>query len=275
VGNWIIDFNEIQLEHELGKGAYGVVYKGKWRNVIVAVKKISSEFSTVEGFLAEASLMCTLRPHDNVVQLLAVCSNPLAVVMKYYSNGSLLSYLHKSKQLYRMEFFTILKGIAAGMNHLHREKIIHRDLACRNILLNGTMEAVVADFGLARMVHREIDSASTQSLFGPIKWMAPESIQHQTYSMKTDSWMFGVTCWEMLTKNIPFPELDLIASALAIVKGDRLVIPETCPPKLAELMKACWTTNPDLRPNFQEIYNSLEKMEAELDYGWSFQLTRQ
>jgi len=270
VGNWVIDYAEISLEDQLGRGAYGVVYRGKWRNVTVAVKKISSELTTVGDFVAEASLMCNLRPHDNVVQLLAVCKEPPAVVMKFYANGSLLQYIYNTKRLTKIDFFTILKGIAAGMNHLHREKIVHRDLACRNVLINSNAEAVVSDFGLARMVHKEVDSAKTQSLFGPIKWMAPESIQKQIYSLKTDCWMFGVTCWEILTKEIPYPDMDLIVSALAITRGERLVIPGKCPPKLAEMIQSCWLNEPDLRPTFQDIYNKLEKIEAELDPRWTY-----
>jgi len=189
--------------------------------------------------------MCSLRPHDNVVQLLAVCSEPLCLVMKFYSNGALLHYILKNKKIHRVELFLIFKGIAAGMNHLHKEKIIHRDLACRNVLLNANMEAVVADFGLARFVRKEVDSGKTASLIGPIKWMAPESLSKGIYSTKTDVWSFGVTAWEIITRETPFEDRDLISTAVEISNGLKLKIPETCPAPLASLLSSCWNDEPD------------------------------
>lgn len=76
-----------------------------------------------------------LPPHPNVLQLFGICLTPLSIITRYYSNGSLLKYLHSNQPLNSSMLYKILSGIAAGMLHLHKEKIVHRDLAARNILV--------------------------------------------------------------------------------------------------------------------------------------------
>lgn len=168
---WEIPFNEIAVQKELGKGAYGVVYEGKWRNQTVAMKRIMGELTNeqLQDFLSEAELMSAILPHENVVQLYGVVSQPPCIVLKYYPNGSLLSYLNSEKELSTRTMFTILKGIAAGCAHLHKEKIVHRDLAARNVLLNQNMCPVVSDFGFARAMNQNMDSGKTKNEVGPIR----------------------------------------------------------------------------------------------------------
>jgi len=72
--------------------------------------------------------------------------------------------------------------IALGMLHLHKEKVIHRDLAVRNILLSKHLDAKVADFGLSREQEDTDVMSQTTSTVGPVKWMAPEAISHRQYS---------------------------------------------------------------------------------------------
>jgi serine/threonine protein kinase len=84
-----------------------------------------------------------------------------------------------------------VKGIAAGMLHLHNHNIIHRDLAARNILLSGTGDPKISDFGMSRILQKE-EEGKTKTNIGPIRWMAPESLANQTYSKKSDVWSFGI-----------------------------------------------------------------------------------
>jgi predicted Ser/Thr protein kinase len=168
---WNIPYSEIKLEYELGRGGFGIVYKGTWRNASVACKKILGDLQPkqLKEFFAEAELMSSLRPHENVIQLLGISMNPPCIITKFYENGSLLNLL-KKRELSLKENFKILKGIAAGMEHLHMEKIIHRDLAARNILLSSNMDAIVSDFGFARILkNSESDASITTATIGPVR----------------------------------------------------------------------------------------------------------
>lgn len=256
--SWDINYSDIVLEEVIGKGGYGVVHKGKWRNIAVAVKLIITETNKDE-FLAEAELMHHMRPHENVMQLLGVCSQPVAIVSKFYENGSLLDWIISGKEMGTSMIVKVLKGIAAGMHHLHEENVIHRDLASRNILLTGNLDAVVADFGFARTVQ---DSAHrTTSDIGPIKWMSPESLITRSTSKKSDVWSFGVTLWEMLTRSEPYADLDLVNTILQVTQGRRLVAPNGCHPALKQILEQCFQTDPAARPDFQQIHNQLQTVQ--------------
>lgn len=187
--------------------------------------------------------------------------SPPCIITKFYEKGSLFNLL-KERELTLVEKFKIIKGIAAGMEHLHMEKIIHRDLAARNILLSSQMEAVVSDFGFARVIQNsQSDGSTTLSTVGPVKWMAPECFEKRIYSIKTDIWAWGVTVWEIFAREIPFSELDNMQTAIAVLKGERLKVPSNCPMSLEKLLYKCWLENPDDRPNFTEILSELNKIE--------------
>jgi serine/threonine protein kinase len=165
---WEIDAAELQLGRELGRGAFGVVFKARWRQQDVAVKQIQYSNITpleLESFKREAELMMDLRPHKNIVCLLGVCADPgvpLCIVTEYVEGGSLESLLRSQQQLNWPMILHICQGICAGMFHLHEEAILHRDLAARNILLEpmtsargGTAQRwtpLITDFGLSKRV---------------------------------------------------------------------------------------------------------------------------
>ena len=264
--NWEISFEELRTDRELGRGAFGVVFHGTWRNQEVAVKQIPSNLNQKE-FLAEVNLMRKLRPHDNVVQLLGVCTHPqLLIVTRFYSNGSLLNFIeNQQSSLDRQLLLKVLCGITAGMEHLHQEKIIHRDLAARNCLLTASFDAVVADFGLSRILSTN-DSGRTNANVGPVKWMAPESLTSRVYSPKSDVYSFGVVCYECMTLEPPWKDKDNLEVVVLVVGGQRLHIPaesqKKYPLKLTELAELCLEEDPSKRPTFQDLFRQLSDDES-------------
>jgi len=265
--NWAIHLEEIDIVKEIGRGAYGIVYLGRWREEQVAVKKIIGDGSgslpedVIDSFASEIKLMKGLRPHPHVVTMLGVVSDPLCIVTRFYENGSLIELLNSEHKMSMTVNITIMKGIASGMLHLHKEGIIHRDLAARNVLLDKDYEPIIADFGLSRVVGGGATSAMTKSDVGPIKWMPPESLVSKTYSIKSDVWAFGVACWEILARSEPYPDLEPLEVAFKVVQeGLRLTIPANCPPDVAEIMKRCWNHNKDDRPDFAQIYAELSQL---------------
>jgi predicted Ser/Thr protein kinase len=257
-----IDFKELKLSTEIGKGAYGVVMLGTWRSTRVAVK-LCKNVQNQNEFVKEALLMTDLRPHPNLVQMLGVSVNGNfpAIVMEFCPGGSLDKFLaNKNNSLSRKEQFKLVKGIAAGMLHLHLSNIVHRDLAARNVLLGEGNVPKLSDFGMSRVMSLGEDEQHTQNTFGPIRWMAPESFKNPVvYSKMSDVWSFGIVVYEIVSRQIPHQHEDTIDLAVQIRdKGKTPIIPEDCDPLLKKLMLACWQFDPRQRPTFEQIVKMIE-----------------
>jgi serine/threonine protein kinase len=187
--DYYISIVELQLEGEIGRGAYGVVFQGRHRGVEVAIKQLdvkggvnSPEYEDqLNEFKEEADFMMKLPPHPNVVALIGVTPPPnFWIVTEFLSRGSLYTLLHSAEKVHDSQQMNIIRGIAAGMAHLHAQKIVHRDLAARNILLDNQLNAKISDFGLSRF-GGEDEEIKTKSDVGPIKWMSPEAIKDKVY----------------------------------------------------------------------------------------------
>jgi serine/threonine protein kinase len=233
----------------------------------VAAKYLSGSWdeAKVAEFEEEAGVMATLRPHDNVIQLLGVVLHPQpCIVTRYYSKGSLRSHLDGPKRFTWRTCLKVLRGVAAGLAHLHREGIVHRDVAARNVLLSESMEGVLADLGFARVVQLGEDERSgstTKSDVGPVKWFAVECITRREYSPKTDVWAFGVTAWEAVTRDLPYRRWDNLLTVSNVLAGERLEIPSSCEPRLARLLESCWSTEPSARPTAQQVFETLSSLD--------------
>jgi len=216
--------------------------------------------------------MVQLKRHVNLLQVIGVCvdtAKPLGIVTEYCSLGSLRSLLEKKKSLRFNVVVKLAKDIAKGMKHLHSEKIIHRDLSARNILISEDKDgwvAKVADFGLSRVLDSESSKGQTTTNTGPLKWMAPEALMNKQYSIKSDVWSYGCTLTELLTGDEPYPALDNVQAASNVMhKGLKPVIPESVPPLLAAMMEKCFERDPDDRPTFKEILKTLDLVDKDIE----------
>ncbi|PRP75484.1 tyrosine-protein kinase FRK-like [Planoprotostelium fungivorum] len=283
----VIDYTEIKDKKRIGSGAFGVVYRASWRDRPVAVKHIRAEYITdkhMEDFVNEVRVIQGLRNHPNIVTFIDVderrCFTAAGSTLAHHSGGSLQEYL-QANECDLEDKIRFMKEIALGMLHLHKEKIIHRDLATRNVLLNHHLEAKVretlvihahlmevADFGLSRVQENTSVSGMTQTTTGPIKWMAPEAIRYLKYSTKSDVFSYGVVLWEIIEATDPWGEATAMDVAIRVTtKKERLPIPNECPPTISNLMQSeslvlesveltregCWEEETSKRPNFEQI----------------------
>jgi predicted Ser/Thr protein kinase len=213
----VIPFNEIVVERYFGEGSYGTVYLGTWREAAVALKFFKNKPKNKE-FMNEIRLMVELPSHPNVVRLFGVSLEQQqlpVIVMEYCEGGSLDKLLFESNVKLSDDYKNrLVRGIAAGMLHLHKHNIIHRDLAARNILLTASGDPKISDFKMSRVLVR--DEGKTKSNLGPVCWMAPESLAHNSYSKKTDVWTFGVVVYEIVAQSEPHKDKDIIDVALKI-----------------------------------------------------------
>ncbi|KAJ8395436.1 hypothetical protein AAFF_G00031700 [Aldrovandia affinis] len=262
---WEMERTDITMKHKLGGGQYGEVYVGVWKkyNLTVAVKTLKEDTMEVEEFLKEASVMKEVK-HPNLVQLLGVCTlePPFYIVTEYMPHGNLLDYLRECdrEEVNAVVLLYMATQISSAMEYLEKKNFIHRDLAARNCLVGENHVVKVADFGLSRLMTGDTYTAHAGAKF-PIKWTAPESLAYNTFSIKSDVWAFGVLLWEIATYGMsPYPGIDLSQVYDLLEKGYRMEQPEGCPPKVYELMRACWQWSPLDRPSFAETHQAFETM---------------
>ncbi|KAL2254915.1 UNVERIFIED_CONTAM: Serine/threonine-protein kinase STY46 [Sesamum indicum] len=264
---WEIDPQFLKFESKIASGSYGDLYKGTYRSQEVAIKILKTERLNTElqkEFAQEVYIMRKVR-HKNVVQFIGACTRPpnLCIVTEYMSGGSVYDYLHKQKGTFKLP--ALLKvgiDVSKGMNYLHQNNIIHRDLKAANLLMDENEVVKVADFGVARVkAQTGVMTAET----GTYRWMAPEVIEHKPYDHKADVFSFGVVLWELLTGKIPYEYLTPLQAAVGVVqKGLRPTIPKHTHPKLAELLERCWQQDPALRPDFSELIEILQQISKEV-----------
>ncbi|XP_065854809.1 protein NSP-INTERACTING KINASE 1-like isoform X2 [Euphorbia lathyris] len=205
-------FRELQVatsnfsnKHILGKGGFGNVYKGVLNDgSIVAVKRLK-DGSAAGGeiqFQTEVE-MISLAVHRNLLRLYGFCitSTERLLVYPYMSNGSVASRLKGKPALDWATRKRIALGAARGLLYLHEQcdpKIIHRDVKAANVLLDDYCEAVVGDFGLAKLLDHQ-DSHVTTAVRGTVGHIAPEYLSTGQSSEKTDVFGFGILLLELIT----------------------------------------------------------------------------
>ncbi|KAJ0085298.1 hypothetical protein Patl1_09466 [Pistacia atlantica] len=265
---WEIDASLLKYEYKIASGSYGDLYKGTFYSQDVAIKVLTVEHlneNMQKEFAQEVYIMRKVR-HKNVVQFIGACSRPpkLCIVTEFMSGGSMYDFLQKQKGGFKLpSLLRIAIDISMGMNYLHQNNIIHRDLKAANLLMDENGVVKIADFGVARV---QVQSGVMTAETGTYRWMAPEVIEHKPYDHKADVFSFGVVLWELLTGKLPYEDLTPLQAAVGVVqKGLRPQIPRHTHPKFIELLERCWQQDPSLRPEFPEIVEFLQYLARRLE----------
>lgn len=272
---WMADLSQLFLGNKFASGANSRIYRGIYKQRAVAVKMVripdqneETRARLEQQFMSEVAFLSRLY-HPNVVQFIAACKKPpvYCIITEYMSQGTLRMYLHK-KDPYSLSTETILRlalDISRGMQYLHSQGVIHRDLKSSNLLLNDEMRVKVADFGTSCL---ETQLRASKGNMGTYRWMAPEMIKEKTYTRKVDVYSFGIVLWELTTALVPFQEMTPVQAAYAASeKNLRPPLSTTCSPVLNNLIKTCWSVNPAKRPDFSYIVLVLEKYDECLREG--------
>ncbi|XP_038203535.1 mitogen-activated protein kinase kinase kinase 7 isoform X2 [Arvicola amphibius] len=250
-----IDYKEIEVEEVVGRGAFGVVCKAKWRAKDVAIKQIESE-SERKAFIVELRQLSRVN-HPNIVKLYGACLNPVCLVMEYAEGGSLYNVLHGAEPL---PYYTAAHAMSwclqcsQGVAYLHSmqpKALIHRDLKPPNLLLvaGGTV-LKICDFGTACDIQTHMTNNK-----GSAAWMAPEVFEGSNYSEKCDVFSWGIILWEVITRRKPFDEIGGPAFRImwAVHNGTRPPLIKNLPKPIESLMTRCWSKDPSQRPSMEEI----------------------
>ncbi|CAN6206086.1 unnamed protein product [Urochloa humidicola] len=273
----IISNEDLEDLQEMGSGAFGTVFHGRWRGTDVAIKRIknscfmypSSETDKlIVEFWREAAILSKLH-HPNVLAFYGIVNNgpggTLATVTEFMASGSLKKVLlRKEKFLDRRKRITLATDVAIGMEYLHSKDIIHFDLKCDNLLVNlndpSRPICKVADFGLSKVKQTTMVSGGMR---GTLPWMAPEMLEMSSnmVSTKVDVYSFGIIMWEILTGQEPYAGMHHGGVIGGILSNTlRPPIPPTCDPQWRDLMEQCWSNEPEKRPTFTEVVSRLRLM---------------
>ncbi|XP_057680437.1 activated CDC42 kinase 1 isoform X2 [Corythoichthys intestinalis] len=260
---------ELQLFERLGDGTFGVVRRGEWsapsgRVLSVAVKCLKAGVLDSDGlddFIREVNAMHSLS-HQNLIRLYGiVLTQPMKMVTELAPLGSLLDRLRKRQgHILISSLCNYAVQVACGMAYLEQRRFLHRDLAARNVLLSTNETVKIGDFGLMRALPTHADHyVMEEGHKVPFPWCAPESLKTRSFSHASDTWMFGVTLWEMFTHGQePWPGLNGSQILHKVdVEAERLCKPDDCPQDIYNVMLQCWSPKPEDRPTFVALRDFL------------------
>ncbi|XP_058093415.1 receptor-like kinase TMK4 [Magnolia sinica] len=305
IGSMVISINDLRLatnnfseDNIVGKGGFGVVYKGVLHDGSqVAVKRMESSVISSKGtseFQAEIAVLTKVR-HRHLVGLKGYCTdgNEKLLVYEYMPQGTLGQHLfegenHGYEILSWKQRLTIALDVARGIEYLHslaHQSFIHRDLKPSNILLGDDMRAKVSDFGLVKLAPDGKYSMETR-LAGTFGYLAPEYAATGKVTTKADIYSFGVVLMEMITGRKvlddaqPEEKVNLVTwfRRVLISKADmkiKDIVDPTIKPdedkdedketfssilNVAELAGHCTARDPTQRPEMGNVVNILSPM---------------
>ena len=180
----------------LGEGSSGVVYRGVYRGMACVVKLPKAVSLTGAAWREWQCHLC-LPPHPNLVRFLGALpmSSTNYLVLGFVRQGSLHSLLRHAWYSRPYAVMRCMRDVCAALRHIHVAGIVHRDVSCRNILVDSDGSMVLADLGLATQLSAPDESMLQTAV--PVRWTSPESLADSTYSSKSDVWSLGVALWEM------------------------------------------------------------------------------
>lgn len=273
---------QYQLKQVIGKGSYGIVYKAMNRKTqkMVAIKEVNYDNDDeLADIMSEIDLLKNLN-HINIVKYHGFIqkSHNLYIILEYCSHGSLKNFISRGNGLPEAKAKVYVKQTLNGLNYLHEQGVIHRDIKAANILLDSNNVVKLADFGVSTKV---TTMTMAMTVAGSLNWMAPEIIGNRGASTLSDIWSLGATVLEVLTGNPPFHNLVDINIYYAI-ENDAFIAPSFLSKEAQDFLVTCFQKNMYQRPTAAQLLrhrwisgdspaNKLElykESNNELDFQW-------
>ncbi len=243
----------------IGEGAFAQVHRIEVPNAgVVAFKRFKSGVN-VELMRREAEAIFKLR-HPNVVQLLGICLDAglVGLVLELVEGGSLASLIYTSPSPTRFDknkALCVLRSICIGLDFIHSQNQLHLDVKASNVLVSRDLTVVkLSDFGASQEL-RETLAFLTKAPELTLRWASPERLHGVAkLTAGADVYSVAMVLLEMLSGAVPFSHVpDLKVSGL-VLRGDPPADLDDLEDEFsAELMRACWQSDPALRPTAAQL----------------------
>lgn len=275
---WKVDPKDVEIVEKIGEGTGAKVYKGKFKDKIVAIK-VLKPFTDEKQKLSiekEIKIMGTLRsPH--VIYFYGCITEPkICIIMEYLPRGSLYHVLQEKNLNFTWDqLFKTALEILRGLHflHSHNPVVLHRDLKTLNLLVDDDFHIKVCDFGLSR-TNTNSSKSTLGKMRGTFAYTAPEVYLGQTYTTKSDIFSLSVILWELMMRCIvghyvrPYSEYKNLTAGFQVIlktakQGLRPTIPQICPVPYSELLQLSWDPDPQKRPDTSAIMSVLTGFEID------------
>ncbi|XP_058815149.1 vascular endothelial growth factor receptor 1 isoform X2 [Topomyia yanbarensis] len=155
--------------------------------------------------------------------------------------------------------------VASGMEYLASRKVLHGDLAARNILLCDDNVVKICDFGLARSMYKSDNYKKKGEAPLPFKWLALECISDNIFGTYSDVWAYGIVLWELFSlAKVPYPGMEANQELYNKLRdGYRMDKPQYANQDIYDIMLNCWNVKPDTRPSFKDLKSRFNAMLPE------------
>ncbi|EAY18256.1 CAMK family protein kinase [Trichomonas vaginalis G3] len=259
---------------QIGKGSYGKVYLMKDNKngdyvVVKTIKIKGSDDSSRKTAQKEATLLSNLR-HPNIIAYIDSFYTPqgdFSIVLEYADGKDLQKYLESHEEIKEKKVLQIFTQIILGLEYIHSQNILHRDIKTANVFLFKRGLVKLGDFGISREV---TEDSFAQTMIGTPYFMCPELLRGDPYSFPADIWAAGCVLFELLTHKHAFTGKSREELFTNIKSGNMSMMPSGYSKELIELLMSMLQQDPNDRPTCKEILASniighgLNELQTEL-----------
>ena len=256
-----------KIKEKIGVGSYGKVYKVEKENIIYVLKQIPLNNATdIESIKNEATILSSLNS-EYVVKYYEsfIEDNKLNIIMEYCEGGDLSTYMkqYKAKILSNKSYnsfsslilpenliWKMFIQISLGLYHIHKKKILHRDLKTLNIFLTKDYNCKIGDLGVAKILN---GTNHANTFVGTPYYLSPEICEEKPYNEKSDVWALGCILYEMVTFKHPFNASNQAALYIKILKGKYETINVKCSNDIRKIIDLLLEKNYYKRPFIKDV----------------------